>query len=37
VSASGPAYRFSEARMHELASVIVAGADDISHRLGYLG
>ncbi|GAA0389207.1 IclR family transcriptional regulator [Microbispora corallina] len=37
VSASGPAYRFSEKRMHELAPSLVAGADDISHRLGYVG
>lgn len=37
VSASGPAYRFTEARMHEVAPLLVAGADDISHRLGYLG
>ncbi|WP_204009690.1 IclR family transcriptional regulator [Sphaerimonospora thailandensis] len=34
VSASGPAYRFSEERMHELAPLLVAGADEISHRLG---
>ncbi|MFC0551003.1 IclR family transcriptional regulator [Planotetraspora thailandica] len=37
VSASGPAYRFSEQRMHELAPVLIAGADDISHRMGYGG
>lgn len=37
VSASGPAYRFSEERMRELAPVLVAGADDISHRLGHVG
>lgn len=37
VSASGPAYRFSEERMHELAPVLVAGAADISHRLGHGG
>jgi DNA-binding IclR family transcriptional regulator len=37
VSASGPAYRFSEERMHELAPVLIAGADDISHRMGYGG
>ncbi|MCT9930830.1 IclR family transcriptional regulator [Planotetraspora sp. A-T 1434] len=37
VSASGPAYRFGEKRMHELAPVLIAGADDISHRLGYVG
>ncbi|GAB3904930.1 hypothetical protein GCM10027612_73630 [Microbispora bryophytorum subsp. camponoti] len=37
VSASGPAYRFSEERMRELAPVLVAGAADISHRLGHAG
>jgi DNA-binding IclR family transcriptional regulator len=37
VSASGPAYRFDEERMHRLAPVLVAGADDISHRLGHVG
>jgi DNA-binding IclR family transcriptional regulator len=37
VSASGPAYRFSTARMEEVAPVLVAGAGEISHRLGYLG
>jgi DNA-binding IclR family transcriptional regulator len=37
VSASGPAYRFTPVRMEELAPVLVAGADEISHRLGYLG
>ncbi|MEN3304962.1 MAG: hypothetical protein V7603_1164 [Micromonosporaceae bacterium] len=37
VSASGPAYRFTAARMEEVASVLVAGADEISHRLGHLG
>lgn len=35
VSASGPAYRFSEERLHELAPVMIAGARDISHRLGH--
>ncbi|WP_327044252.1 IclR family transcriptional regulator [Microbispora sp. NBC_01189] len=34
VSASGPAYRFSEKRMRELAPVLVKGAGEISHRLG---
>lgn len=34
ISASGPAYRFSEKRMRELASVLVKGAEEISHRLG---
>jgi DNA-binding IclR family transcriptional regulator len=37
VSASGPAYRFSEERMHEVAPAVVGGAADISHRLGYAG
>lgn len=37
VSASGPAYRFSEERLHELAPLLIAGAVDISHRLGYVG
>ncbi|GLW99882.1 IclR family transcriptional regulator [Microtetraspora sp. NBRC 16547] len=35
VSASGPAYRFSEKRMHELVPVLISGADEISERLGY--
>src|SRR3954447_14136150 len=37
LSASGPAYRFSEERLHELAPVLVKGAEEISHRMGYLG
>ncbi len=37
VSASGPAYRFSAERMHELAPVLMNGADEISRRLGYAG
>ncbi len=37
VSASGPSYRFTEERMHELAPLLVAGAEEISHRMGYLG
>jgi DNA-binding IclR family transcriptional regulator len=37
VSASGPAYRFTAARLDEVAPALVAGADEISHRLGYLG
>ncbi|MCQ4043342.1 IclR family transcriptional regulator [Streptantibioticus rubrisoli] len=37
VSASGPGYRFTEERMRELAPILVSGADEISHRLGYLG
>lgn len=37
VSASGPAYRFTEERMHELAGALMNGADEISYRLGHLG
>jgi DNA-binding IclR family transcriptional regulator len=37
VSASGPAYRFTEERMRDLAPALVHAAAEISHRLGYLG
>lgn len=37
LSASGPSYRFTEERMHELAPVLLKGAEEISHRMGYLG
>ncbi|MDG9720121.1 IclR family transcriptional regulator [Streptomyces sp. DH24] len=37
LSASGPAYRLTEKLMHELAPVLVKGADEISHRMGYPG
>ncbi|MDT0465690.1 IclR family transcriptional regulator [Streptomyces gibsoniae] len=37
VSASGPAYRFTEERIRELAPALVKGAQEISHRMGYLG
>ncbi|MEV4331863.1 IclR family transcriptional regulator [Streptomyces sp. NPDC049597] len=37
LSASGPVYRLTEERMHELAPVLVQGAEEISHRMGYLG
>jgi DNA-binding IclR family transcriptional regulator len=37
VSASGPAYRLTEERLHELAPVLIEGAEEISHRMGYLG
>ncbi|MET9788709.1 IclR family transcriptional regulator [Streptomyces canus] len=37
LSASGPAYRFTEERIHEIAPVLIRGADEISHRMGYLG
>ncbi len=36
LSASG-SDRFTEERMHELAPVLVKGAEEISHRMGYLG
>jgi DNA-binding IclR family transcriptional regulator len=37
VSASGPAYRFGEKRLHEVAPALIAAAADISHRLGFVG
>jgi len=37
VSASGPAYRFTEKRIHETAPLLLGAADEISSRLGYLG
>jgi DNA-binding IclR family transcriptional regulator len=37
LSASGPAYRFTEDRIHELAPVLLMGAAEISHRMGYPG
>jgi DNA-binding IclR family transcriptional regulator len=37
VSASGPAFRLTPDRMARLAPILVAGADGISHNLGYLG
>ncbi|CAL9364019.1 IclR family transcriptional regulator [Streptomyces sp. enrichment culture] len=37
LSASGPAYRFTEERIHELAPVLLKGAQDISRRMGHLG
>jgi DNA-binding IclR family transcriptional regulator len=37
LSASGPSYRFTEERLHELSLVLVEGAEEISHRMGYLG
>jgi len=36
LSAAGPAYRFTEERIHELAPVLVQGAEEISHRMGYV-
>lgn len=35
ISVSGPAYRFTVERIHELAPVLIGGADEISRRLGY--
>lgn len=35
VSASGPAYRLTEALMHERADTLIQGADEISRRLGH--
>ncbi|MEV6733937.1 MULTISPECIES: IclR family transcriptional regulator [unclassified Streptomyces] len=37
ISASGPSYRFTEERMHELAPLLLKGAQEISHRMGHLG
>jgi DNA-binding IclR family transcriptional regulator len=37
VSVSAPAYRMDLDRMNELAAELIAGADKISNRLGYLG
>ncbi|WP_416985709.1 IclR family transcriptional regulator [Streptomyces sp. T028] len=37
LSASGPAYRFTEERIHALAPALVKGAQEISHRMGHLG
>jgi DNA-binding IclR family transcriptional regulator len=37
LSASGPSYRFTEERLHELSPVLVKGAAEISHRMGHLG
>jgi DNA-binding IclR family transcriptional regulator len=37
VSASGPAYRLTPDRMADLAPALIAGAAEVSHRLGYLG
>ncbi|WP_340374454.1 IclR family transcriptional regulator [Streptomyces sp. SS7] len=37
LSASGPAYRFTETRMRELAPLLVEGAAEISRRMGHLG
>ncbi|MFF5187552.1 IclR family transcriptional regulator [Streptomyces sp. NPDC000345] len=37
LSASGPSYRLAEERLHELSPVLLKGAEEISHRMGYLG
>jgi DNA-binding IclR family transcriptional regulator len=37
VSASGPAYRLTEERVHELAPILVEGAEEISRRMGHVG
>jgi DNA-binding IclR family transcriptional regulator len=37
LSASGPAYRFTEERIDELVPALLQGAREISHRMGYLG
>ncbi|MFI9569747.1 IclR family transcriptional regulator [Streptomyces rishiriensis] len=37
LSASGPSYRLTEERLHELSPVLVKGAAEISHRMGHLG
>jgi DNA-binding IclR family transcriptional regulator len=37
LSASGPSYRLTEERLHEFAPRLLKSADEISHRMGYLG
>lgn len=37
LSASGPAYRLTEERMHAMAPLLLKGAEEISHRMGFLG
>lgn len=37
LSASGPAYRFTEDRIHELAPVLLKGAAEVSRRMGCPG
>ena len=37
VSASGPAYRFTVDRLDQTAPLLVTGAEEISHQLGFLG
>jgi DNA-binding IclR family transcriptional regulator len=37
VSVSGPSYRLTADRLDDVGRLVVAAADDISHRLGFLG
>ncbi|MBD0841190.1 IclR family transcriptional regulator [Streptomyces sp. TRM68416] len=37
LSASGPAYRFTEERLHQIAPAVVEGAEEISRRMGCPG
>ncbi len=37
LSASGPGYRLTEQRLHELSPILLKGAEEISHRMGHLG
>jgi DNA-binding IclR family transcriptional regulator len=37
LSASGPSYRLTEERIREVAPSLIQGADEVSHRMGYLG
>ncbi|NUU24698.1 MAG: IclR family transcriptional regulator [Streptomycetaceae bacterium] len=37
LSASGPTYRFTEERIHTIAPMLIDGAEEIGHRMGYLG
>jgi DNA-binding IclR family transcriptional regulator len=37
VSASGPAYRCPEERLHEIAPAVISAGEEISRRLGYFG
>jgi DNA-binding IclR family transcriptional regulator len=36
LSASGPTYRFTEERIHELAPTLIKGAEEIGRQMGYL-
>ncbi len=37
MSASGPSYRLRPSRFDDMAGVVMAGAAEISARIGYLG